>query len=197
MTILVATGALQLVVLLTILAPVRCTMIIGSNHMGYKPHHNADEKANLISFSGYNNVLPVSNEDGENGMQGFFLPPTFLESQDDEGRDLSEVADRLYRIPTPLHFKCDDSASFVLRFDISVSCRFTEQKRTSSSLVLYQHNFLSFLLNTQDYITNEMIGFEMFGKDENNECTGKFLMMAADASSIIIASNKKMLSKVS
>lgn len=43
-----------------------------------------------------------------------------LASDIEKGRELFDV-DHLYRIPPPQRFDCDDSKSFVFRFEVSVS----------------------------------------------------------------------------
>jgi hypothetical protein len=92
------------------------------------------------------------------------------------GRDLSDVQ-HLYRIPPPEAFNCD-SASFALRFDFSVSrsrkLGYCGINSWASPHLKPSFPLLFIRIHTmQDYITNDMIGFDMFGKDENNECTGK------------------------
>mmetsp|Transcript_9802 Transcript_9802/g.15723 ORF Transcript_9802/g.15723 Transcript_9802/m.15723 type:complete len:661 (+) Transcript_9802:74-2056(+) len=56
-------------------------------------------------------------------------------------RDLQGTLEEMYNIPDPEIFFCDDSASFVLRFDVS------------------------------DYLLDEMFTYDMYAHDSNRECT--------------------------
>ena len=60
--------------------------------------------------------------------------------QINSSRNLFEVG-QLFEIPPPYQFQCENSFSFVLRFDVS------------------------------DYILDDMLDIEMYAKDDNDECT--------------------------